>query len=460
MPESKVLIIDDEEEICWFLKKILARENIEAEFSYIGTEALEILKDEHFDVILLDFRLPDLNGLEILEKLKTLNILEDAEVILMTAYGDFQTGIEAINMGCYDYMAKPFNVENLIFRVKRAIENINLRKKVKMLTQTFKLGFENIVGKSDKMQKIYKIIRKIADKNTTVLIEGETGTGKELIARALHKNSKRKDDIFIPLNCGALSETLLESELFGYEKGAFTGATARKYGILETANNGTVFLDEINNASFNVQTKLLRFIETGEFIRVGGNKIIYSNTRIISASNETLEHLVNEKKFREDLYHRLNVVKIIVPPLRERGEDIPLLVDYFLDMYNKKFGRNVKINKSVANYFTEYHWPGNVRQLKNMMQSLVLLNEIGTINPEDLPGNILKENVFWEQERLPFKQLKEKIISNFEINYLKNILKRTKGNVSKSAKISKLNRKNFINKLKFYNIDPSEYKSS
>jgi len=458
MLENKVLIIDDEEEICWFLKKVLGKEDIFTEFVYNWSEAVKILQKEHFDVILLDFRLSDLNGFEVLEKLKNLNLLENTEVILMTAYGDFQTGVEALNRGCYDYIAKPFNVENLIFRVKKAIENVNLKKRVEMLSQNLRLGFEGIVGNSEKMQRIYNMIKKVADKDTIVLIERETGTGKELVARAIHKNSKRKENIFIPLNCGALSETLLESELFGYEKGAFTGASTRKYGILETAHNGTVFLDEINNASFNVQVKLLRFIETGELLRVGGNKIIYCDTRIIAATNEKLEDLVERRKFRHDLYHRFNVVRIPIPPLRDRAEDIPLLVDYFLDMYNKKFGKHVKIQKKAINYLTEYHWPGNVRELKNMLQSLVLLNDTGIIKPDDLPPHLLHDTNF--HEKFSFKELKERVVANFEINYLKNILKRTNGNVSKSAKIAKLNRKNFINKLKYYNIDPSKFKLS
>ncbi len=328
-----------------------------------------------------------------------------------------------------------------------------------MLSQPLKLGFENIISNSEEMQKIYKIINKVADKDTTILIEGETGTGKELITKAIHKHSNRKNNVFITINCGALAETLLESELFGYEKGAFTGAVSKKYGILETANNGTVFLDEINNASLSVQAKLLRFTETGEFMRVGGNEVINCNTRIIIASNQNIESLVEEKKFREDLYHRLNVVRIVLPPLRKRKEDIPILIDYFLDIYNKKFSKNVRIYKDTTDYLTQYSWPGNVRQVKNLIQSLVLLNETDIIKLNDLPEKIRNENIL-TNTFLTFKETKDKIVADFEPKYLINLLKKTKGNVSKAAIMAKLNRKNFDNKLKTYNIDHLKYKSS
>ncbi len=457
MEKGKVLIIDDEEEIGIFIKKVLEKNNIYARFVLRGEDALNILKKEEFDVILLDYRLPDMNGFEILNIIKNDKLGEFSSIILMTAYGDNETGLNAIKAGFNDYIAKPFNVENLIFRITKEIENLRLKEKIRMLKQSLILGFDDIIGKSDKMKEIYILINKVADKDATVLIEGETGTGKELVAKAIHKNSKRKDKIFIPLNCGALTDSLLESELFGHEKGAFTGANTLKYGILETANKGTVFLDEINNSSSNVQIKLLRFIESGEFFRVGGNKLIYSDTRIIAATNKNLEELIKENKFREDLFHRLNVVKIVLPPLRKRKDDIPLLVDYFLSYYNKKFDKNVKISDKVIEYFMEYHWPGNVRQLKNIIQSLVLLNDTGKIRVNELPETIIGKSTFYSTIE-DFKKLKRKIIEDFEEEYLKNILKKCKGNVSLASKKANLNRKNFIEKLKYYNISPSDYK--
>jgi len=457
---TKIFIIDDDKEIVEILQKALSYENITSKYAYNSKDALEILKNEFFDVILLDFQLPDINGFELLELMKKKTLLEDTEIIFMTGYGDFQTGMKAINQGCYDYIAKPFNLQNIMFKIKRVLENSQLKQKVKALTQSFKIGFENLIGISPKMKQIYKTIKIIADKDTTVLIDGQTGTGKELVARAIHKYSSRNENIFIPINCGAISENLLESELFGYEKGAFTGAITRKYGILETANNGTVFLDEINAASLNVQTQLLRFIETGEIRRIGSNNIIFSNARIIAASNENLEKLINEKKFREDLYHRLNIIKISLPPLKERKEDIPLLIEHFLKMYNKKFGKNVKIDKKCVNYFISANWTGNVRQLKNTIQSLVLLNETGTITPDELPPYLLQQKISSVKYSLSFKELKQKVIAEFEKNYLINILKETNGNVSKASRLSGLSRRNFIIKLKLYNINPSDYKIS
>ncbi len=330
-------------------------------------------------------------------------------------------------------------------------------EKIKKISYPIKIDNEYIIGNSEEIQKIYKIAKHVADKDVAILIEGETGTGKELITRLIHANSKRKNNLFIPINCGALSESLLESELFGYEKGAFTGAQNIKYGILETANNGTIFLDDINSASPNVQARLLRFLETGEFFRVGGNKLIKCCPRIIAASNQNIENLAAEKKFREDLYYRLNIIKIELPPLRKRKEDIIPLTNFFLEMYNKKFMKKVKMNKSTKRYLFHYSWPGNVRELKNLIHSLVLLNETGYIMPENLPKGIKKENIF-SYNHLSFKELKKRVIINFELKYLKNILEITRGNVSQAAKIAKLTRRNFTDKFKSYNINPSIYK--
>ena len=456
MEKIKVLIIDDVEEICLFIKSALKKYNINTEFSHTAEDALKKLgQNNHFDLILLDYRLPDMNGFELLEKIQRLNLTDVPLVILMTGYEDVDMGMKSIQKGCYDYLAKPFNDKNLVFRVKRAIENRLMNQKIEILSQSFKSNFKDIIGNSIEMQKIYKIINQVANKDTTILLEGETGTGKELVARAIHQESMEKNNRFIPINCGALTESLLESELFGYEKGAFTGATTLKYGILDAAHGGTVFLDEINNASLNVQIKLLRFIEEGEFMRVGGNKIIHCETRIIVATNQNIESMVEEGKFREDLYHRLNIVKIVLPPLREKKSDIPILINHFLNIFNKKFGKKIKIYKTTENCLAQYYWPGNVRQLKNLIHSLILLNETGVIEPVDLPEKITNESVLFDNY-LTFKESKNKIVSDFEIKYLNRILKETGGNVSKAAKASDLSRSMFIEKLKLYNINTSK----
>ncbi len=456
---GRILVIDDEEEIGLFIKKILEKKNLYVEYVITGAEAIKILRENFFDIILIDFRLPDMDGFEILTKLKEENLIENTSAILMTAYGDNEIGINAIEFGFNDYIAKPFNIENLLFRISKELENICLKKKISMLKQPLLVGFSDIIGNSKRMKQVYKIIKKVADKNATVLIEGETGTGKELVAKAIQKNSPRHDKIFIPINCGALTETLLESELFGHEKGAFTGASNLKYGILETANGGTVFLDEINNASLNVQNKLLRFIETGEFIRVGGTKVLFSDTRIIAATNKNLEELIKNNKFREDLFHRLNVVKITLPPLRKRKDDIPLLIQHFTEFYNKKFSKTVTISTKAIDYFMNYEWPGNVRQLRNLIHSIILLTDNEIIFPNELPDIITLNKITLPIEhKVGFKEMKRKVIENFEIDYVKRLLTKTKGNVSKAAKIAKLNRKNFIEKLKSYNINPAEFK--
>ncbi len=456
--DHKILIVDDKKDICIFIQRALKKiENIDSVFSLTPSDALKKLSKESYDIILVDYKLPEMNGLEFFKKLEKKKLIEKSDVILMTAHGSIKMGMEATSKGFFDYMTKPFNVENLIFRVKKAIEHLELNEKLLVLSQPIANKYFDLIGKSEAMNKIYRVIEKVADKDATILIEGETGTGKEVVAKAIHKASKRKDKAFIPVNCGALTETLLESELFGYEKGAFTGAAAKKYGIIETAHNGTVFLDEINNASMNVQSNLLRYIETGEFMRVGGTRIITCDARIIAASNKSLEELIEENKFREDLYHRLNIIKIVIPPLRNRKDDIPLLTDYFLDMFNKKFDKNVKIYKSAMNYFNEYYWPGNVRQVKNLIQSLVLLNENNVIKPEDMPGTIKKTNMLSEDLQV-FKKVKDKLITEFEVQYFTKLLQKTKGNVSKASVVANLNRKHLIEKIKNYKIDPSLFK--
>ena len=457
MQDTKILIIDDEKEMCKSIEDVLLRENIYSDFSLVPAEGLRKIEKEEFDVILLDYQLPGMNGFELIDEIKKKNLWRNTKTIFMTAYGDLKTGIEAIEKGCFDYIAKPFNIENLMFRIERALEHKRLNEKIKMLSQRLDTDFEDIIGTSLEMKKIFKIVKQIADKDITVLIEGETGTGKELIAKAIHKNSKRKNNLFMPLNCGALPETLLESELFGYEKGAFTGAVTIKYGILETANNGIVFLDEINGASLNAQSKLLRFIEAGEFMRIGGNRVIHSNARIIAASNQNIENLIKENRFRQDLYHRLNVVRIVMPILNKRKEDIPLLTDYFLEKYNRKFKKEVIISKTALDYLIKYQWPGNVRQLQNLIQSSVLLNETGIIEPEDLPEVTKKDNPGGFRD-LTFKELKNESKTDFEIKLLKELLEQTKGNVSKASRMIHLSRTNIIKKLKAYNIDSSMYK--
>lgn len=457
MLKNNILIIDDEEEICMVVHKALKTKGIESDYSLHPEDAFQKLEKNEYDVILLDYKLPDLDGFAFVDRIINKEYLKNTRVILMTGYGDVDMGLEAIRRGCFDYITKPFNLEDLVFRIRRAMEHIRLNETINMLSKSIFFKFFDIVGQSEEMKKVINLVNKISQQDTSVLIEGDTGTGKELIAEAIHKQSLRKENVFIPVNCGALTPTLLESELFGYDKGAFTGATGTKYGILESADKGTVFLDEINNASQDLQIKLLRFLEKGEFRRVGGNKLLYSDVRVIAATNQNLDELVREKIFREDFFHRLNIVRIKVPALRERKDDIPLLVDYFLEMFNKKFGKNTSMTREVLDMFLKYYWPGNIRQLKNLIQSMVLLNETGRISPEEVP-EVLKSGPAHRERILPFKDEKNEIVEQFERKYINDLLKMTKGNVSRAAELAKLDRKNLSDKISFYNIDASGFK--
>jgi DNA-binding NtrC family response regulator len=436
------------------LKKFL---KIDADYTTNPKEGLQAVEHNEYQLIILDYMMPEMNGFQFLDKLNKNKALNNIKIIMITGHGDFQTGIQAIEKGCFDYFEKPFNIKNLVFKIQKTIEFLELTKEVKMLSKPISVDVEQIIGESEEIQKMNKIITRIADKDTTILIEGETGTGKELVAKDIYKLSGRADKIFIPLNCGALTETLLESELFGHEKGSFTGAIKKKYGIFETANEGTVFLDEINSASLNVQLKLLRFIETGEFFRVGGNKVIHCNTRIITASNQNIEKLIKEKTFREDLYHRLNIIKIIVPPLRNRINDIPLLINFFIERYNKKHGKNIKFDNETVVVMQNYSWPGNVRQLQNQIQSLILLNDTPVIKPEQLPQMIKAEEKF-PRDDFSYKSQKQALINEFELKFFDKLLKKSAGNVSKAAKISEIHRLTLIDKLQQYDIKPAQYK--
>lgn len=460
MVSANILVVDDESEICDFIRRTLIKKGYEVTICSDPRKVLQLDRDCHFDLILVDYRMPHIDGLELFYLLQEEGLLEETEMIMITGQGDYDLGISVVNKGFYDYISKPFNIEDLYFRVRRALDNLAVRHKVRVLSRTQSKGFGDIIGNSDPMQKVYKTIKKVADKDITVLIQGETGTGKELVARALFEHSGRKSGVFIPVNCGAIAENLLESELFGHEKGAFTGAVGKKHGIFEAANKGTVFLDEIGNASSGIQQKLLRVIESGEFIRVGSSRPNKCEVRIIAATNDNLYALVKKGEFREDLYHRLNLVHIQLPPLRERKGDVALLVEHYLEIFNRKFNKKVKILKTALQSLESFSWSGNVRQLRNLMESMILLNEEGRIRNSDLPEMILEDRVFPSDPSAikPFKDVKAKLISDFEKKYLRNILRVTGGNVSKASELSELNRKHLIDKLALYDIDASFFK--
>lgn len=382
----KVLVIDDERSIREHLDMFLQEKRFEVLSAECGESGLKLIREEEPDIVILDIRLPGIDGLEVLRKLKREN--SKVSVIMITAFHDMETTIQAMKLGAYDYIHKPLDIDQLEMVLNKVVDNLRLSSCTEtLLTETSKeYRADNIVGKTRGMQEIFKLIGLVSDSRATVLIQGESGTGKELIAKTIHYNSPFCREPFIPVNCSALVETLLETELFGHEKGAFTGATGQKKGKIELAQNGTLFFDEIGDIGANVQVKLLRFLQEREFERVGGEDRIRSSARILAATNRDLPHLVETQKFREDLYFRLKVVEVHVPPLRERKSDIPLLVEHLLRRINTQLHKKVsKISREAMDMLNNYRWPGNVRELENVLTRGVVLSKGDVLLREYLP---------------------------------------------------------------------------
>ncbi len=442
--KEKILIADDEIGIRELLHELL-KDNYEVTTAEDGEEAILKIAQMQPDLILLDIRMPKKTGLDVLQYLKDNNI--DTRAIIVTADRDLNSAIKAMKLGAYDYVVKPFENEKIITMIKNALKSHQLEKEVKLLKQEIEkqYNFNNIIGQSKAMQSVYELINKVLDNDTTVLITGESGTGKEVIAKAIHYNSKRKDYPFIAVDCASIPETLIESELFGHEKGAYTGATNRKKGKFEIANKGTLFLDEIGNLRLDVQAKLLRVLQEKEIYRVGGNERIKVDVRIIAATNADLEKLIKEGKFREDLYYRLNVVPIKLPPLRERKDDIPLLIQHFLNKYNKEYNKNVKFNNEVIKILYDYPWPGNVRELENLVQRMVVISTSPIITVNDLPPNIISTTNITSDIIKPGMSL-----DDVEKIFILETLKKFNFNLSKTAKILGITRKTLHNKIDKY----------
>ncbi len=437
---TSILVVDDDRETQELLREVLSDEGYRVVTSGSGEEALEIGKREFFDVILSDIKLgPSLNGLDVLRAYK--EIQPESEVILITAFGSMETAIEAVKAGAFDYLSKPFKIEEVLLQVKRALgkrdlvrENRNLKRQLEGQVQ-----LASLIGRSPKMLEIYKKIAMVADSRSTVLIYGESGTGKELVAKAIHHNGPRKDQLFFALDCGALTESLLETELFGHVRGSFTGAFENKRGIFEEAHDGTVFLDEVSEMSPALQVKLLRAIEEQEVRRIGSNQPIKIDVRIIAASNRRLGELVEQGKFRQDLYYRLRVIEIELPGLRERTEDIPLLVEHFLKKFGAERGQTFSVAPRALSVFVSYDWPGNVRELENALESACALNRSGVITPEDLPQKVRAEA--GDGERLEDFYADLPSLDELQKRYLAHVLKVTGENKTKSAHILGIHRK-------------------
>ncbi len=445
--EKLILVVDDEASVLEALADILTDSGYQVECAASGSEGLQKIETINPDVVLLDIRMPDIDGIKVLELVKRRG--DRTPIILITAYGSTQTTIEAMKLGAFDYLMKPLKISDLLDVVKKAVEVKGLIDRARAGENIPDANSEDMIGLSPIMQNVYKIIGRVANTNATVLIRGESGTGKELVARAIHYNSVRKERPFIKINCASIPESLLESELFGHEKGAFTGAVAAKPGKFELAHKGTIFLDEIGEMSLSTQTKLLRVLQEREFERVGGTETIKVDVRIIAATNKDLEKSIENGDFREDLYYRLNVVEIVLPPLRERKEDIPALVNHIIKGCSAEYKKAIRgFSEEAMEILMNYEWPGNIRELKNVCERAVLMSTGPVLGVEVLPSTLKKRSrrQSWLSE-IPSGSLKE-IVSEVEREIILRALEEHNWNRSAAAQALKMNRSSFYAKLK------------
>ena len=451
-----ILVVEDKESMAEMLKETLETEGYRVVCARNGTEGTRYLKEGKIDLVLTDLKVPQKSGIEILKTSKEENPL--VPVIVMTAFGSVETAVAAMKEGAFDFIAKPFDTDHLLMLIKRALETQRLLTENILLKEEFalKFGLPRIIGMSEKILSVAQIVQKVAPTKTTVLLIGESGTGKELFARAIHNLSNRKHYPFVPINCAAIPRDLLESELFGHEKGSFTGADAKKLGKFELADKGTIFLDEIGDMDLIIQSKLLRAIEEGDIERVGAVKAINVDVRIVAASNKDLEKAMEEKIFREDLYYRLNVFPIRIPPLRERREDIPLLVEYFLNKYCHEIKTPVKsISRDSLDMLMNYHWKGNVRELENTIERAVILcdgdvilSEYITLSKQYGAGSARTQVVNGTLAAVAKEALRAA-----ETERIRSALKETKGNKSRAAEILQVSYKTLLTKIKEYSIE-------
>ena len=440
MRKIRILVVDDEHLIRWSLEQNLKKQGYEVVTAASGEDALRLLREDQPDLVLLDIQLPGINGLEVLEKIKEID--EEIIVVMVTAHGGLETAINAMRLGAYDYINKPFNLDEMAIVIKKALETSDLRREVAQLrSEHKKIGPPNIIGASKHMKNVLEIMGKVAKSEaSTVLIQGESGTGKELVAKWIHYESSRADKPFIAINCAAVPSTLLESELFGHEKGAFTDAKATKKGLFEVADGGTVFLDEIGDMEMGMQAKLLRFLEDRTFRRIGGAKVISVDVRIVSATNKDLLKAIDDKTFRNDLYYRLQVIPIFLPPLRERRDDILILAGYFIESFNKEFHKHVQgISNMAEKLLQEYHWPGNIRELKNVIERAIILGNDNTLLLEHLPLEIVAQASSSNNPMTTFKLPPQGVdIEEVEKELIRQALEITDSNQSKAAKMLNL----------------------
>jgi two-component system response regulator PilR (NtrC family) len=458
MINDKILVADDEQSMREFLEIMLKKEGYKVSLASNGEEVVKRIDNDLFDLVLLDIRMPKLDGISALKRIKT--VAPETIVIMITAYASADTAIKAMKEGAYDYITKPFKVEEIKLIIKNALEKINLQKENTLLKQVVKdrYHFGNIIGQSSKMVSLYDLLEKVSPTKTNILLTGESGTGKELVAKAIHYNSPRKEKPFVILNCGAIPEALIESELFGHMKGAFTDAIATKKGLFEVADEGTIFLDEISELPLLMQVKLLRVLQDKEFKRVGGTEDIRVDVRIISATNKGLEEAVKEKHFREDLFYRLNVIQIKLPPLRERKEDIPLLANHFLKKYSEELNKNiVRISPDTLQILLNYEYPGNVRELQNIIERAVALEGSQDLTSQNLNSYLSEQPLLKKGSvdiEIPNEGIDlEKMVGDLERTLLLKALDKTKGIKKKAAELLHINFRSMRYRLEKYGLN-------
>ncbi len=457
--KPKILIIDDEPDMLRGCSKILSALGNNPFSVPDGKKAIEILKDEEFDLVFCDLLMPDFDGMQVLDAVQKL--APDTPVIIFSAYGTIDRAVAAMKAGAFDFIEKPFETENLKILVEKGLRQRNLYKeRVSLIKQLEdKYRFDNIIGKSDPIRKVFEMIESVAESDANVLVTGESGTGKELIARSIHARSNRKLKPFVPVNCGAFPENLFEAELFGYEKGAFTGATHRKIGLLEYANGGSFFLDEVCELPVNLQIKLLRTLQDQQLRRIGGNELLQADLRLISATNQDINKALEKETIRKDFYYRLNVINIQVPPLREREGDIRLLAEHFLIKTLKSSPKNIKgFENPVLEIFEAYDWPGNVRELENIVERAVTLSKGERITVNELPPQFISSKEVSVSFSKPLSQVRNKAIEEVEKKYFMFLLSKHKGNITHVSEEAGMTRRHIHRILNKYHLDPQQYR--
>lgn len=459
-----ILIVDDDKAFRIATMALLKDEGYSVTLATDGQDGLRKIAETHFDLILSDLVMEGMNGIEFLKKIKLK--IPDAFIIMITGFGSIKTAIEAIHVGAYDYLTKPCSNEELLIKIQRALTERRKTKdleRLRALVQTT-YNFSNIISRNEKMQQLFKLVRQVAETDVSVLVLGETGTGKELVARSIHFNSLRREMPFVVVNCAAIPETLLESELFGYEKGAFTGATRQRIGKFEEANGGTIFLDEVADVTLGVQSKLLRILQEKQLERVGSNVSISTDVRVIAATNRNLDRMVHDGAYREDLYYRLNVFPINIPPLRERLDDVPLLAEYFLKKYQSLARQAIHgFSPPLIHEMMNYSWKGNVREMENLVKRAIIKCDEDVISTMEIPsssdGNTSPEKFDSPvTTTIPYKKYLEQVVRNAEEKYLARLLKECDGNLNQVAKAMDVDRKTVYRKIEEYQIDVEKYK--